>query len=296
MSDLIGTAIYGASEYAGLMTSLTLTATASVATASVSLVASVLNPPGDSITIVRTNILTGTQTPVRGAFSRSITGQSSFTITDYEAPLNVPVQYTATISSIVLGVLTRQYSATSQQVTINAPTNTCWLKNVLVPAQNLSLRLSDVSDLKYSGKRQVSYVIGRANAVVLNDVRAGRSGTLTFSTFAAADRLSFLGLIGTSPGASLFLQVNASDGFEDMYFSAGDVTEKRNGARSYEVTRSYEVAFDEVDYVPDTTPFIGTNTYLNLLYWTTYQDALSERSTYAALLSITAGSALGDTP
>lgn len=295
MAGPIGTLVLGESGLAGVGGYMTITAVASVVTASIAITVSDIVPPADAISIVRTNTLTGAQTPVRGATSFSVTGITSFSVTDYEAPLNVPVTYTVLTYAFESGVLTYLTSLTSAQATINAGPETCWLKNVNLPALNMSLRLVDVADPKYTAKRQATYIIGRSKPIVLSDVRSGRSSTLSFMTDTLAHRLAFLNLMNNAASTSLFLQVNYIDGFEDLYFNAGDITEKRNGATSTEPTRVWDVVYDEIDMIPDTTPAVGSNTYQNLLYWNSYQHMLNQRATYADVLNTTAGAKLGDT-
>lgn len=294
-TPLLGSLVLGVGGPGAPGAEMMISAVASVATASIALSVTNIVPPADALSIVRTNSLTGAQTPVRGATSRSITGFTSFSVTDYEAPLNVPVTYTVSTYAFESGVLTYLTSLTSSQVTIDAAPETCWLKNVNLPQLNMPVRLVDVQDPKYTAKRQATYIIGRSRPLVLSDVRSGRSSTLSFMTETLATRLAFMQLLDNAASTALFMQVNYADGFEDLYFDAGDITEKRNGATSTDPTRVWDITYDEIDMIPDTTPAVGSNTYQNLLYWNSYQHMLNQRATYADVLNTTAGAALGDT-
>lgn len=283
--------------------SLTVTPTPSDATASIGI--TVTGTLESWITLVRTRTDTGAQSNVRGATLIGTTsGPGTLNFTDYEAPLGVPVTYTANVGVFVNTVPTQDNSYVSGTAMIDAPAGLFWLKNLSTPALNMSsagvsgtgLLFGGMGDLKLTGRQQLSKVIGRKNPVGLTDVRDGRTSTMTFLTLDLATRLTLLGFFASSSSQVFMLQFTPGDGFDDLYFLAEDITERRPSPVSTDPTRAFDVVYYEVDAPADSTTMVGANSYQLMLGWTSYQHVLNQRATYQDLLNTAYGSRVGDTP
>jgi Carbohydrate binding domain len=228
----------------------------------------------------------------------SFTGfpSSTFTVTDYECPLNTPVTYIAEMGILVDGVPTLVLGAFSNTVELSAESGTAWIKNVLAPGLNQLVTISSMSDAVSAARTQSTYVIGRKNPIVLVDAMGGRSGTITFLTQSLADKETLLATLASPQSQSLFLQTAAVDGFNDMYFSINtSVTENRPAGVSYDPTRLVPVTYIEVDSPSDAVTAISENDWLDVLNgWSSWQDMLSQRPTWLTVLTAPFGTYPGD--
>ena len=221
----------------------------------------------------------------------------SFTITDYECPLNVEVNYTATTGILIDGMPSEIEATVSNDVELPAASGTVWLKNVLEPALNMQPVISSMSDAAQAARTQSTYVIGRSNPIVLVDAMGGRAGTITFVTEQLSDKATLQALLSSPQSQVLFLQTAEADGFNDMYFSINtSITENRPATASYDSNRLWPVTYIEVDSPADSVTSVLSNTYLDVLGWSSYQDMLTQRPTYLSVLVAPFGDYPGDTP
>ncbi|MET7939639.1 hypothetical protein [Streptomyces sp. NPDC005302] len=162
--------------------------------------------------------------PVRG-YSGDLTSQTISgdiaVVTDYEAPLGVPVQWRVSIQNPSgVGLLTY----TSDVLTLDAETTDVWLKDPGNPSKSLRATVATPMPTWTRPARQgVSQVHGRVLPVVINDVRGGLTGTLNLVT-QTDDEVAALWWVLES-GAPLLLQWPPGWGQRDMYVSVGDVSE-----------------------------------------------------------------------
>lgn len=160
--------------------------------------------------------------PVRGwngdLTSQPITGDVAV-VTDYEAPLGVPVQWRVIISN-PSGV--GSYSYTCAPVTLPAEATDVWLKDPGLPQRSVQLTVGTPMPTWRTVARQgVNQVRGRRLPVVLSDVRGGKTGDLTVITETEAEREALDWVLAS--GSPLLLQWPPGWGERDMYVSVGDV-------------------------------------------------------------------------
>jgi hypothetical protein len=162
--------------------------------------------------------------PVRGWTGdltlQSITGDVAV-ITDYEAPLGIPLQWRVSIqhpSGPGSGLL----SYTSDPITLDAETTDVWLKDPGSPARSVRITVATPMPTWTRAARQgVSQVRGRALPVVINDVRGGVTGDLAVVTETDDDVAALWWVLDS--GGPLLLQWPPGWGQRDMYVSVGDV-------------------------------------------------------------------------
>ncbi|MEU0860615.1 hypothetical protein ABZ352_35410 [Streptomyces griseofuscus] len=164
----------------------------------------------------------GTSAPVRGWLgdltTQTVTGDVAV-ITDYEAPLGVPVQWRVTLKD---PYGTGLFIYTSDPVTIDASPTAVWLKDPGLPTRSVQVTVATPMPSWTTAARQgVSTVRGRALPVVISDVRAGKTGTLNVVTETDDDRAALDWVL--SSGNVLLLQWPPGWGEDDIYVSVGDV-------------------------------------------------------------------------
>ncbi|MGW2950780.1 hypothetical protein [Streptomyces eurythermus] len=164
----------------------------------------------------------GNSAPVRGwagdLKDQTITGDVAV-VTDYEAPLGVPVQWRLTVTDPA-GTTWQSY--TSDPVTLDAPMTDVWLKDPGLPARSVRLTVGTPMPTWSRAARQgVHSVRGRPLPVVISDVRSGTTGTLTVITETDDDVRALWWVLET--GNTLLLQWPPGWGEDDMYVSVGDV-------------------------------------------------------------------------
>ncbi|MFF9525363.1 hypothetical protein ACF1DV_25790 [Streptomyces achromogenes] len=164
----------------------------------------------------------GNSAPVRGwtgdLTDQTITGDVAV-VTDYEAPLGVPVQWRLTVRDPA-GPGWQSY--TSDPVTLDAPATDVWLKDPGLPARSVQLTVGTPMPTWSRAARQgVNSVRGRQLPVVISDVRSGKTGTITVITETDDDVRALWWVLET--GNTLLLQWPPGWGEDDMYVSVGDV-------------------------------------------------------------------------
>ncbi len=165
----------------------------------------------------------GGMAPVRGwaddLAAQPVTGDIA-AITDYEAPLGVPVTWRVTIRSSD-GASWRSY--TSDAITLPADETTAWLKDPGLPQRSCRVTVAPpMPTWRTTAQQGVNQIRGRRLPVVISDVRGGRTGELTVVTETSAERQALDWVL--QPGSVLLLQWPPEWGEDDMYVSVGDVT------------------------------------------------------------------------
>ncbi|MET9126902.1 hypothetical protein [Streptomyces sp. NPDC004528] len=161
--------------------------------------------------------------PVRGwtgdLTSQTTTGDVAV-VTDYEAPLGVPLQWrVATQNPSGAGLFTY----TSDPITLDAETTDVWLKDPGLPARSVKVTVATpMPTWTRDVPRSVNVVRGRALPVVISDVRGGLVGDLTVVTETDDDRAALSWVLDA--GGPLLLQWPPGWGETDMYVSVGQVT------------------------------------------------------------------------
>lgn len=193
-----------------------------------------------------TRIIAGqTPQPVRGwtgdLTSQSTTGDVAV-ITDYEAPLGIPVQWRVTSKdpggSSSLGF-------TSDPLTLEAETLDVWLKDPGLPARSMRATVQSLPEWQRAARQGVNTVRGRARPIVISDVRSSRTGSVSLVTQSEGERDALWWVLES--GSILLLQWPPGWGERDTYVSVGDVTEGHITELAEHSDRVWTLALTEVD-------------------------------------------------
>ena len=210
---------------------------------------------------------------------------------DLEAPLGASCTYTAIAQLHNADGSVSQTSVQSSAVIIPTQNGVGWLKDLTQSALNTQVTIQAMGDVKRPGRENVYAIVGRKNAVVISDLRGGREGVVTIMTTGTADRNAVKTLLAS--GNVLFLQATPTDGFDDLYFAAGDVTVKRPSPDSTDPTRLWEIAFTEVDSPSGQLTSLPGNSWLLVTNFGTWQSVMNARATWLAVLNTAYGSGPG---
>lgn len=251
----------------------TLTAVPNTSDASVSLTAGTLSGI-TSLSIVRNNP-DGSVSPVRSASNVVTGGASTMAFFDFEAPLDQVVTYTMTPNT--------GSPVTSSSCTVVTDGETFWIKNVAQAVLSRTVEIAGVAGVTRKARVLGTYaVLGRANPVVVSDVRSGRAGTLTLSTHTRTEAADFRALV--AQGYPLFFQAPYDTGFADMYFVPGDITETWVGT-GFSAERRFDVPFTEVDSPGDDLVSLGSNSWAQVAQFGTGTRLLAKRTTWLDVLN-----------
>ncbi|MEU1037694.1 hypothetical protein [Streptomyces sp. NPDC005907] len=186
-----------------------------------------------------------TPQPVRGwtgdLTSQSITGDVAV-ITDYEAPLGVPVQWRTTIKN---PAGSGSFSYTSDPVTLTSETLDVWIKDPGLPARSVHATVQTLPDWQRAARQGVNQVRGRVRPIIISDVRTSRTGTLTLTTQTEEEKDELWWVLDS--GNTLLLQWPPGWGEKDVYVSVGDVTEAHITESAEFSDRAWTLALTEVD-------------------------------------------------
>ncbi|MEW1551365.1 hypothetical protein [Streptomyces tsukubensis] len=187
----------------------------------------------------------GVQVPVRGPsgdlVTQPITGDVAV-VEDYEAPLGIEVVYTARLTSP--GTLTY---TTDPPVVVPEPASgtDVVIKDPGQPARQTSATVTALPDWTRTARQAVHQIRGRARPIVVTDVRADRTGTLTLTTETAADRDALWWVL--EAGATLLVQWPAEWHEPDTYVQVADVTEAHIVATAQAADRTWTLPLTVVD-------------------------------------------------
>jgi len=247
----------------------TIAATPRADTGGVDLVVSAIPAGATSVTVKRTHP-SGRVWTVRQWNAAPTGGAPSMQGTDFEAPLGVPVTYTATASSAT------ETSPASAPKTVTLETNataTVWLKDPRSPALNLRVGVERFDTQQFDGRIGVMDVIGRPAPVTIGDVRQAATGTIVLVSPDADHTVSLHYL--TASGNPLLFQTSPRYGIGNLYMSVTKVSEARATRLGMYAERRLSLEFVEVD-PPVGLPSGGLNTYATVK---------SGYATYAAVLA-----------
>lgn len=246
----------------------------------------------DTVAVQRTNG-DGSQVIIRSCNYISTGGADSWAGFDLEASLGVSVSYTVIAQTHNSDGSITTGTASSGPLTIPTQNGVGWLKNLSQAALNTQVSIQALADVKTDARIQVYPVIGRKNPVVVSDVRGGRTGSVSLMTTGTTDYQAVSTLLAS--GSTLFLQATPGDGFADLYFVAGSVTEHRPAATSTDFTRIWTIDFTEVDSPSGALTSIPGNSYTAVVSFGTYQALLTDRTTYLSVLNTPYGLGPGGT-
>ena len=240
--------------------------------------------PGELMTVYRV-MEDGSRAVVRGAdgmVEGLLVTSDSYVVTDYEAPLGVPVYYQIELRSATTGAVTQ--SRRSVLVTVPDPGGSMvWLKDPVEPQRNLLL----VGETPPSWTREIETgefrVRGRRNTVVLTDVRQGYTGDVEVFTRSDEERRLLHWLLDT--GRPILIQTGPGTGIEDTYVSVGEAAENRVTAYAPEPWREWTLPLTQVDRPTGRQAGSATRTWQDVrLENATWGDVLARYATWLDVL------------
>ncbi|GAA0641273.1 hypothetical protein GCM10009548_01820 [Streptomyces malaysiensis subsp. malaysiensis] len=189
-------------------------------------------------------IQAGRSTPVRGwagdLVDQPATGDVAVAV-DYEAPLGVPLQWR--VRSATTGA---SISYLSDPLTLAGEVTDAWLTDVSLPARSVAATVgTPLPDWQRSARQGVYNVRGRQAPIVISDVRASRTGTLTLVTESEEERDALWWVLET--GNTLLIKWPLTFTEPDMYVQVADVTEAHITAVAEHSDRTWTLALTEVD-------------------------------------------------
>jgi hypothetical protein len=234
---------------------------------------------GDQVTLSRTGP-SGAAAVVRGWSDQAVAGGGTITARDYEAPIGVPLVYTAT---------TEDGGATidTQTVTITIPSAGCsdtWLNDLARVGNTLHVTLEAIPELAYPVPNTVHEVITRRAPIVTSDVAHTAQLEVSFLTESDDERDRARALLGN--GVPVLLRTPPEDGVGNMYLSVLGFKEQRVVTLATIPDRRFVISARHVAR-PDPSLYVPLAA---VLYddvrdaYATYQELRAERATYDALL------------
>lgn len=185
---------------------------------------------------------------VRGAFEETISG--ALNAADYEAPQNTTLTYFARVSD---GTSTQESTLVTVAGMVDRGADCIF--GLTNPLGIVPVNVVGIPELRSQGRQDVVQVIGRADPVVVSDIRAYPSGTLTIATLTDDERQDVNALLADGQVIA-FSPRYTTYGFSDIwYLSVGNVTEKRISPLGYLPERFIELEVQRV--APPPADFVG---------------------------------------
>jgi hypothetical protein len=233
-----------------------------------------------SVTFTRTGP-SGVPAGVRGWQNTTVTGGSTVIARDFEAPIGVPLTYTAQAknsSGAVIG---------TQTTTITIPSGgVCdmWLNDLARVGNTLKITIDSLPELDYVLFTSVHDVIDRRDPIVSSDIAHTPAFTLSFVTDTLDERDQAKSALGN--GVPVLLRTPPDDGIGNLYFAVTDYKEQRVVQPADMPARLFVVDGRQVQR-PDPTLYqpIAPATYQYVKdTFATYADLKAQRVNYDAVL------------
>ncbi len=219
-------------------------------------------------TVTVTESLTGRL--VRG-LTRAVAPNGTTVGVDHEAPFGVAQSYIATAYNVA-GTLLGTSTVTA--LTVPNPTSgiATWIKSLTTPSLSVIVTTATIPDWSAPIAEGVLRVIGRADPIVVQDVRQYETGTLEVLTLLPAAETALASLLA-SPGP--YLVQMPGFGTADRYVTVGAVSRKRPVNKATEMWRMWSLPLTQVAR-PSTVGFQVA------IPGHTYTDTRATAATYAA--------------
>jgi hypothetical protein len=205
---------------------------------------------------------------VRNALNKA--GAGALNAADYETPQNQALSYIAVVTD---GTLSKTSSIAVVSGTIDRGADV--LFGLTNPLATVPVNVVGIPDLATSPPQEVVRVVGRADPIVVSDVRSYPTGTLMLATVDDAERLAINSILA---GGSIlaFSPRYPTYGFDDVwYLSIGGVAEKRASEVVTDPAREWDLAFQRI--APPPADFIGPA-------FATWNDIYVSGDTWGAIL------------
>jgi hypothetical protein len=181
-------------------------------------------------------------TPVRGAYGVPTT-PGTVEVVDYEAPLDEPVTYRASVEN---AGGERSTTASDGPVEITAaPDADPWLVDLVEPANTQRVVVEQLAELNVAVPAGVHYIIGRRAPIVTTDIAKAPAFELIFVTLDLAARDRARGALGT--GYPVLLRTPSEQGVGSLYLAVISYVEQRPSRLALHEPRRFIVQGQQVD-------------------------------------------------
>lgn len=157
---------------------------------------------------------------------------------DYEAPNGVTVQYRAR-GTTVTGIS----GAWTLSSTLSWTSDSAWMKDPRYTAKNTTLRMRSWPEPTRGRRMGVHRVVGRADPIVVTDIRQLITGEFVIYTATQAEADALLDLLDSN---AVLVQSPARYRFGSRWIIVGDIKEMRGSRMVTEQIRWWSVPFVEV--------------------------------------------------
>jgi len=224
-------------------------------------------PAGATTLTISRRSPSGSDAGVRGAVGRAVSG-TTFSIRDYELPLDTTVTYTVTVyqGSTVVGTASAIFS-------ISYGLCEAWLVDLARPTNSLQVLIESMNELDYPVPSGIHRVLDRRAPVVVALAAWTPETELIVLTETLDERDQARYLLGS--GYPFLLRTTPSPGVGNMYLAPSEFVEERFLTLGAAPDRRFRISCVQVErpdpgiYVP-----LAPNTYANVK---------STFATYAAL-------------
>jgi hypothetical protein len=242
-----------------------------------------------SATITRTGP-SGTPADVRGWENTPVV-PGAVIARDFEAPIGVPLTYTATAynaSGAAIGTQTGTITIASQGC------SDTWLNDLARAANTMRIPIESLPALEYPVPTTVHEIITRRSPIVTSDIAHLAAFELSFLTGTLDERDQARAILGN--GVPVLLRTPPEDGIGNLYFSVLGYTEQRIVTLGTIPDRRFVVQGRQIDR-PDPALYkqLGVATYQHVKdTFATYTALRDGRASYDAVLYDWSGSAPSD--
>jgi hypothetical protein len=243
-----------------------------------------------TVTISRTGP-SGTPATVRGWQAAAVVGGAAVVARDFEAPIGVPLVYTATAHDA------GGAAVGTQTATITVPADGCtdtWLTDLARAGNTTRVLLEALPEFEFPVPNSVHDVIARRDPIVSSDVAHTPEFELSFLTETLDQREQARAALGN--GVTVLLRTPPDYGIGNLYFAVLGYAAQRIVPGATVPDRRFVVAGRQVSR-PDPALYapVGISTYGHVLAaFATYQALLDGRASYDAVLYDWSGDAATD--
>ncbi|HEY7037160.1 MAG TPA: hypothetical protein VH482_37915 [Thermomicrobiales bacterium] len=243
-------------------------------------VATVLVPSGTTSLFLSRVGPSGTQAYVRGA-SPATFSSNPMILRDYEAPLGVPLTYTA----IVADASGAQSPPDTKVITIPAlGCSDTWVVDIAVPSNSQRVTYERLDELDYEATTGVHYVLNRRTPIVTSDI--ARAPKLDVSLLTDTDDQRERARAALGNGVPILLRTPPENGIGNLYVTALEWREQRVVNLATNQARRFLISAVQVDR-PDPGLFIpmALASYLGIRNgYASYAALKAARGTYEAVV------------
>jgi hypothetical protein len=236
----------------------------------------IATPTGALLRVFRTSP-SGTQAAVRGYDPFVVPdGTTVLAVRDYEAPLGVPLAYTAQVDGepdVYTGSITIPATATDDP----------WLVDLVRPTNSQRVAVQALPELAYDAPSGVHWILNRRSPIFTGSVAHTPSFALAFVTATEDDRQRARANLGN--GAPCLLRTPPEQGVGNLYFAVPSWSEQRVSRLALHPDRRFVASGIQVDR-PDPALYVplAPNVYGVVLEVGTYADVEARWPTYDAML------------